>query len=60
MMETSWTTIQIAIVLLALTVFVSLKLRTIGSRGEDFPPGPKTTPILGNVLGFPTSFPHIK
>ncbi|KAI4217826.1 MAG: hypothetical protein L6R36_009257 [Xanthoria steineri] len=59
-METSWTTIQIAIVLLTLTVFLLLKLRTIGSRGEDFPPGPKTTPILGNVLGFPTSFPHIK
>lgn len=59
-MEISWTTIQIAIVFFTLTVFLLLKLRNIGSRGEDFPPGPKTTPILGNVLGFPASFPHIK
>lgn len=41
------------------TLFV-LKLCTMGSRDKDFPPGPKTTPVLGNALDFPTSFPHVK
>ncbi|KAL9584899.1 MAG: hypothetical protein Q9212_001833 [Teloschistes hypoglaucus] len=54
------THVQIAIALLVLTVILIRKLSTIGSRGEAFPPGPKTTPVLGNVLDFPTSFPHIK
>ena len=60
MMESNMTKVQIAVALLALTVFLFLRLRTIGCRGEDFPPGPKTTPLLGNVLDFPTGFPHVK
>lgn len=54
------TNIEIVVALLALPLFLLLKLRTIGSRGEDFPPGPKTTPVIGNALDFPTSFPHLK
>ncbi|EMD63840.1 hypothetical protein COCSADRAFT_90707 [Bipolaris sorokiniana ND90Pr] len=47
----------IAIVLL---VSLILKFRNVGTRGKDMPPGPNTTLILGNVLDFPTSLPHIK
>lgn len=47
----------IAIVLL---VSLILKLRNVGARDKDMPPGPHMTLILGNALDFPTSFPHIK
>lgn len=43
-----------------LVVLLFLKLRKIGHRDPDLPPGPKTTPVLGNALDFPTSFPHAK
>lgn len=59
-MEPNMTNVQIAVALLALTVFLLLKLRAIGSRGEEFPPGPKITPVLGNLLDFPTNFHHIE
>lgn len=48
-----------AIVLVLLALFVH-KLRGVGSRDKDLPPGPKTTHVLGNALEFPTSFPQIK
>ncbi|KAF2129630.1 putative cytochrome P450 monooxygenase [Dothidotthia symphoricarpi CBS 119687] len=51
---------NIAIGVVVLVVLLVLKVRTIGCRGKDFPPGPKTTPVLGNALDFPTSFPHVK
>ncbi|KAI1653197.1 cytochrome P450 [Daldinia decipiens] len=51
---------QITVVFIAFTTLLFLKLYTIGSRGKELPPGPKTIPILGNALGFPTYFPHIK
>lgn len=37
-----------------------LKFRTVGRRNKNLPPGPKTIPVLGNALEFPTSFPHVK
>ncbi|GIK04338.1 hypothetical protein Aspvir_008418 [Aspergillus viridinutans] len=46
--------------LAVLVTLLILKLRTVGCRHKDFPPGPKTIPILGNALDFPTSFPHLK
>ena len=51
---------RFAVALFVLMILVVLKSRTIGSRERDFPPGPKTTPFLGNALAFPTSFPHVK
>ncbi|KAL0953162.1 hypothetical protein HGRIS_004424 [Hohenbuehelia grisea] len=44
---------------LILAFGVSLLLR-VGSRAQDLPPGPKTTPILGNALQFPTKFPCLR
>ncbi|KAJ9379712.1 hypothetical protein DTO063F5_7083 [Paecilomyces variotii] len=51
---------SVGAVLAVLVMLLILKLRTVGTRDEDFPPGPKTTPVLGNALDFPTSFPHVK
>lgn len=51
---------SVGAVFAVLVMLLILKLRTVGTRDGDFPPGPKTTPVLGNALDFPTSFPHIK
>lgn len=46
--------------LAVLVTLLVLKFGAVGSRGKKFPPGPKTTPVLGNALDFPTSFPQVK
>lgn len=52
--------VEVAVLCLALTALLILKIRTIGSRDTELPSGPKTTPVLGNALEFPTSHPHLK
>ncbi|KAL4260006.1 cytochrome P450 family protein [Pleurotus pulmonarius] len=39
---------------------VVLKLRKYGRREHGLPPGPPTTPILGNVPQFPREFPFLQ
>ncbi|KAI8961019.1 cytochrome P450 [Daldinia sp. FL1419] len=52
--------INMMFVLIGFTIFLLFKVYTIYNRGNNLPPGPKTIPILGNALEFPTYFPHIK
>ncbi|KAI1407228.1 cytochrome P450 [Hypoxylon sp. FL1857] len=59
-MELTLKIIEVIAALVAVAIFLFLKLRTMGFRGKNYPPGPKTIPILGNALDFPTRFPHIK
>jgi hypothetical protein len=41
-------------------IYVFAKLWTAGRRQRGLPPGPPTTPVLGNALQFPKSFPHVQ
>lgn len=59
-MELTLKSIEAAVICLVLTALLCLKIRTIGSRDKELPPGPKTTQFLGNALEFPTSYPHLK
>ncbi|KAF4605478.1 hypothetical protein EYR40_004262 [Pleurotus pulmonarius] len=47
-------------ILVATTVFIAFRLRNYGRREQGLPPGPTTTPILGNVLQFPREFPFLQ
>lgn len=51
---------SVATALGVITVLFFLRFRNVGRREKDFPPGPRTTAILGNALDFPKSFPHVK
>ncbi|KAK7692435.1 hypothetical protein QCA50_004060 [Cerrena zonata] len=46
--------------LAVLSVWLVLRLRKVGSRERDLPPGPPTLPLLGNLLEFPTSKIYIQ
>lgn len=59
-MELTLKSVEVAVICLVLTALLGLKIRTIGSRDKELPPGPKTTPVLGSVLDFPTNYPHLK
>lgn len=58
--EIIMSTFSIGATLAVLVTLLVFKLRAVGSRDKNFPPGPKTIPVLGNALDFPTSFPHVK
>ncbi|KAK1230345.1 hypothetical protein PQX77_006555 [Marasmius sp. AFHP31] len=53
-MDVFWTAILAAI------VWSVYKLSTIGSREPGLPPGPPTTPILGNLGIFPKTYAYLK
>lgn len=59
-MELTLKGVEIAVICLVLTALLGFKISTIGSRDKKLPPGPKTTPVLGNALDFPTCYPHLK
>jgi hypothetical protein len=42
-----------------LFTYILAKLWTTGYRERGLPPGPPTTPFLGNALQFPKRFPHV-
>lgn len=52
---------------LAVTTFATIavlwglyRLSRIGERQSYLPPGPPTKPVVGNLLDFPTHYPHRK
>lgn len=45
---------------LLLAYWALRRLSRIGQREPYLPPGPRTTPILGNLLAFPTSKAHLR
>lgn len=47
-------------ILVATTVFIAFRLRNYGRRERGLPPGPPTTPILGNIPQFPREFPFLQ
>jgi hypothetical protein len=44
----------------ALSLLFLSKVRNIGRRPADIPPGPPTIPILGNLHQMPIDKPHIQ
>lgn len=60
MMSSQYPIEAIVASLVTILALITFKFRNVGSREFDFPPGPKSTFMLGNALDFPTSFPHIK
>lgn len=59
-MELTLKSVEVAVICLVLTALLGLKIRTIGNRDKELPPGPNTSPFLGNALDLPTSFPYLK
>ncbi|CAL1703919.1 unnamed protein product [Somion occarium] len=41
-------------------LWISYRLRKVGSREQDLPPGPPTVAIIGNLDIFPTVHPYLK
>ncbi|KAJ8078324.1 hypothetical protein PM082_000531 [Marasmius tenuissimus] len=48
---------SISIIAIAWTIF---KLRNVGSREPGLPPGPPTTPLLGNIASFPKRAAYLR
>lgn len=42
-----------------IVLLVIQRLSHIGSREKDLPPGPPTTPLLGNLLDIPPRYAHL-
>ena len=45
---------------LAIILYATFKLLSVGKREKDLPPGPPTLPILGNLHQIPTTGLHAK
>ena len=47
-------------IFLAVVAWAIYKFRNLGTREPGLPPGPPTTPLLGNIAHFPTSYPYLR
>ncbi|THU88694.1 cytochrome P450 [Dendrothele bispora CBS 962.96] len=52
--------VPITIVLGSIVAITVMRLMRIGKRPPSFPPGPPTTPVLGNLLMFPRENAYLK
>ncbi|KAF5355232.1 hypothetical protein D9758_005994 [Tetrapyrgos nigripes] len=52
--------IPVAIVVGSLVALIAMRLTRIGKRPPSLPPGPPTTPVLGNLLMFPRENAYLK
>ncbi|KAF4830407.1 Cytochrome P450 monooxygenase yanC [Colletotrichum tropicale] len=43
---------------LAILAIIVFKLRNVGRRPKDYPPGPPTLPLIGNLHQMPSAQPH--
>ncbi|KAL4906002.1 hypothetical protein BDW74DRAFT_15372 [Aspergillus multicolor] len=42
----------------AVSIYLVIALRNVGRRPADYPPGPPTLPIIGNLHLMPSKYPH--
>lgn len=46
--------------LVVLTTYRLYQYSRLSARPKDFPPGPKTAPVIGNLHQMPAAMPHVK
>lgn len=49
-----------ALIPLLIVAAIIYKLRNVGRRPKDYPPGPPTMPIIGNLHQMPQKDPHVQ
>lgn len=46
--------------IIAIVALLAYRLRNVGRRPADYPPGPPTLPIIGNIHLIPKQKPHLQ
>lgn len=49
-----------AVIPLLIIAIIAFQLRNVGRRPKNYPPGPPTMPIIGNLHQMPQKNPHFQ